>query len=257
MRLHDDRLILGVAAGFALAVTLVVTRAATHGTNELPAQQPLAADAAEPERGALELSTLHAAEPDSAARTPAAESGGDDIPALDAERRRDGRRREAELLAEFQTLRKEQGDAAFERALREALASRYEPQGRKVAGLRALHAANLPGTVALLAAAAENQSGVTDGSSVSVPRCAIKLLFERAPDSEEARRALARIAFVENARISADLRRSASTSLAASIHAHPQDEAARLLRLEAAPGELAAALQALARDPNFGAPRGE
>jgi hypothetical protein len=253
MRLSDDKLILGVAAGLALAVTLVVTHTRAQGKVELLAQTPAVENAAAAEPGALEVPGSSVADSNSNARTRASEAGGNDIPRLDAERRRDGRRREAELLAEFTTLRKQQGDEAFERALRAVLASKVEPQERKVASLRALHLADFAGTVALLAASVENQADVSDGSGPSVPRCALKLLYERAPASEAARRALVRLAFIETTRASAELRRSASSYLSASIHVPQRDEAVRLLRLEATPAELAPALEALAHDANFGA----
>jgi len=79
----------------------------------------------------------------------------------------------------------------------------------------------------------------------------LRELFERAPASEAARRALARLAFVPDPRLSDDLRRKASSSLVASLRAPRRAEAERLVRLEAHPDELDAALQALARDANF------
>jgi hypothetical protein len=139
--------------------------------------------------------------------------------------------------------------------VREVLAARSEPLARKDAGLRALHEAGLPGTDARLAAAVREQSEASDGCSPSVARCALELLYERAPAGEDARRELARLAFVEEAAVSADLRRRASTALSASIRGSPQAEAERLLRLVATSQQLDAALRLLAGDANFRAAR--
>ncbi len=254
MRLRDTFLMCGVAVSLGLAVTLVITSVGTHETTRQLPREPLASAAAGELRGVVEAPGMSVAEGAVVARTRTAsaseESG---ISPLDAERRRDGRRREAEYLAAFLALRKEQGSDAFERALRDALDGKHEPQCRKVAALRALHSAAVPGTDAVLAAAVQDQADVSDGSSLSVPRYALKLLFERAPSGEDARRALARLAFVPNARISDDLCRQASTALAGSIHGPRHDEAERLLRLETPAAQLDAALEALTRDVNFGA----
>jgi len=257
MRLRDDKLILGVAAGLALAVTLVVSSTHPNGKVELLAHMPVAENAAGAEPGALEVPEASAADTKSNVRTRASEVGGSDIPKLDAERRRDGRRREAELSAEFTTLRKEQGDEAFEHALRAVLASKSEPQERKLCALRAWNTAELPGTVALLAAVVEEETDVSASSSPALSRSALKLLFERAPSSEDARRALARFSFVPDAHVTEELRRSASSYLSASIRAPQHDEAARLLRLDTDAAVLDGALAALDRDPNFAARRGQ
>jgi hypothetical protein len=262
MRLRDEYLILGVAAGLALAVTLVVTSTAGGARREQVASAPSAAQQGAQqgaqETGALELGSPAPSDTTGIARTrTASEATDDESSSLDSRSRREGRRREAEALAQFQKLRTEQGSEALERAVREVLASRSEPLARKDAGLRALHEAGLPGTDALLAAAVREQPDVPDAFSPSVSRCALKLLYERAPASEDARRELARLAFLEEAGVSADLRRRASTALAASIRGSPRAEAERLLRLVATSKQLDAALEALARDANFGAARNE
>jgi hypothetical protein len=251
MRLSDTFLMCGVAVSLALAVTRVVTRVSTREPVQRLEQQPVSAADGAPRQAVAEAQDSSVA----LTRAAAVFDEGDDAP-LDAQRRREGRRREAEFLAEFLALRTEQGSEVFERTVREVLASRSESQGRKVAGLRALHAAGVPGTDAVLAAAVEGQADVSDGSSLSVPRCALKLLFERAPAGEDARRALARLAFVADVRISADLRRQASTALAGSIRGPRKAEVERLLSLEAKPVQLAACLEALAHDTNFGASSG-
>jgi len=254
MRLKETLLLCGVTAGLALAVTLVITG---MGTRE-PVQrlQPEHVSAAGPvdAQALIEQPGESIGESAVVARTRTAnalDDGG--ISPVDAARRREGRKREDAFLAEFLALRTEQGPEVFARSVRDVLNSRSEPQCRKAAGLRALHSAGAPGTDAVLAAAVEGQADVSDGSSLSVPRCALRLLFERAPTVEDARRALARLAFVPDVRVSPDLRREASTALAGSIRGPQHDEVVRLLRLEAAPAQLDAALAALSRDTNFGA----
>ena len=248
MRLTDKLLILGVAAGLALAATLVARSGGAREPAQQPARIPVAADE---DRAALEASVADTA-PSERTRE-ASEVAGDDIPDVGGARRREARKREAAILAEFLALRTEQGSEVFERKVRDVLASSAEPLVRKSAGLRALHSADTPGTDAVLVAAVQTQADASDGLSLSVPRCALKLLFERAPSGEEARRALARLAFVEDARVTVELRRRASLALKASIPGAPHDEIVRLLRLEATASELDAALKALEGDPNFGA----
>jgi hypothetical protein len=256
MRLQGNFLILGVTAGLALAVTLVVANVGARAPADGIAQTPLATADTGEGQGAAEHTRMSAADASEVARTRSVSaSEGEDLPPLDAERRSAGRKREAECLAEFLALRTEQGPEALERTVREVLASSSEPQVRKVAALRALHAAELPATVTLLAAAVEGQPDVSDGSTLSVPRAALKLLFERAPSGEDARRVLARLAFVQEARLSPDLRHQASTALAGSIRGPRYAEVERLLRLETAPAQLDAALRALSQDTNFGAPK--
>jgi hypothetical protein len=255
MRLREQYLILGVAAGLALAATLIVASTGRREAVEHLARPPEAAQQVTRESGELELGALASSDAVQSARTRAASEAIDEIPSGDARQRREGRRREAEALAEFQKLRAEQGNEALERAVREVLAARSEPLARKDAGLRALHEAGLPGTDARLAAAVREQSEASDGGSPSVARCALELLYERAPAGEDARRELARLAFVEEAAVSADLRRRASTALAASIRGAPQAEAERLLRLVATSQQLDAALRLLASDANFRAAR--
>jgi hypothetical protein len=250
MRPSDTFLICGVAASLGLAVALVVASVSTRETVHPSQRASLAADGA----GALlEEPGKIVSDAGAVARTRAASAleDGDNAP-LDAQRRREGRKQEAEFLAGFLALRTERGSEVFERTVRDVLASGSEPQCRKVAGLRALHAAGVPGVDAVLAAAVEGQADVSDGSSLSVPRCALTLLFARAPSGEDARRALARLAFVADVRISADLRRQASTALAGSIRGPRNEEVERLLRLEARPAQLAAALAAAGIAPATG-----
>jgi hypothetical protein len=257
MRLRDKLLLIGAAAGLALAAALVFAGRGPREPVEQLVQQPVAEGNGKPHSAVLDEGAS-ATDTGSTARTRAAsEFGSDDIPFVDADRRREARKREADFVAEFLALRTEQGSAAFERTVREVLASNREPASRKSAGLRALHTAGVPGTDAVLVAAVEQQPDVPDGASISVPRSALKLLFERAASGEDARRALARLAFVQEAHVSADLRRRASTALSASIHGAQHDEVVRLLRLEASAQQLEAALEALSRDPNFGAERHE
>src|SRR5258706_3630377 len=255
MRLRDRLLLIGAATGLALAATLVFASLRPREPVEQLARTPADADegelpAAVVDEGAPATDTA------SAARTRAtSEFASDDIPLVDAERRREARKREAELVSELLKLRTDQGNEVFERTVRDVLASSREPASRKSAGLRALHVAGVPGTDAVLAAAVENQPDVPDGASLPVPRSALKLLFERAASGEDARHALARLAFVPDAHVSPELRRRASTALAGSIRGPQHDEAERLLRLEASAAQLDAALEALSRDANFGAVR--
>jgi hypothetical protein len=253
MRLRDKLLLIGAAAGLALAAALVFTGLRPREPAGQPAQPPGPGGA--PPAVVLDGGGP-AAEASSAARTRAAsEFASDEIPSVDNDARREARKREAQFVAEFLALRTEQGNEALEHTVGEVLASESESAARKSAGLRALHSAGIPGTDAVLAAAVENQSDVADGASLSVPRSALKLLFERAASGEDARRALARLAFVPDAHVSAALRRRASTALAGSIRGPQHDEVVRLLRLEASGPQLDSALEALARDANFGARR--
>jgi hypothetical protein len=254
LRVRDKFLILGVAVGLALTVTLVIARMGPREPVEQLAQMPVAADDVGEAQEVVAEPGMSVADTATNARKRAASGANDDDTSfVDPARRRAGRKREAEFLAGFLALRTEQGPEAFERVVREAIASRREPLSRRVAGLRALHSAGVPGTDAVLAAAVEGEADVSDGYSPSVPCSALKLLFERAPSGEDARRVLARLAFVQEARVPADLRRRASTALAASIRGQQRDEVVRLLRLETTPQQLESALEALSRDTNFGA----
>jgi hypothetical protein len=242
--------------GLGLAVSLLLT-AALVLAGQRKGGEPLAQRSA-PGEGAV---PARAAQPDlaldessAAVRSRAvSEFAADEAPLVDAEQRRAARKREAGFLAEFLALRTEQGAEVLERSVREVLSSSREPAARKSAGLRALHEAGASGLDALLAVAVLEQSDVAEGASLSVPRSALKLLFERAPTSADARCELARLAFVQELHLSPALRSRASTALAASIHGLRHDEAASLLRLSTSGAELEAALQVLARDPNFGA----
>ena len=256
MTLRDRWVLFGVTASLALAVTFVFARLSK---NEPPAELgrpgPAAAiDEAWPEVDA-DLSPL-AAQPVTRVQIRPTSGASDSADAsIGPTRRREGKKREAEFFAAFSALQAEQGPEALERAVRDVLASEREPLCRKVAGLRALHTVNVPGTDTLLAAAVENQPDVSDGLSSSVPRCALRLLFARAPTGEPARKALARLAFVQDAHVSADLRRIASASLAASMPGVKREDVIALLRAETDPRLLAAAEEALSRDTNFDPPK--
>jgi len=253
-RLSQNVLILGVTVGLVLTVTLLVARTEKRESAGGVAQVNVATEPGAGVRKAAAEPELSVADPAAVARTRAiSEFASDELAPLDSERRREGRRHEAESLAQFQTLFTEQGLEALERAVQDVLGSRSESQSRKVAGLRALQVAGSPKTVSVLAAAVTGEPDSSDGTGPSVPRVALKLLFGRAPTDEEARRALTRLAFVEETRLSADLRRQASTALAGSIRVPQHDEVERLLRLETSPAQLDAALEALSRDTNFGA----
>ncbi len=76
-------------------------------------------------------------------------------------------------------------------------------------------------------------------------------LGERAASDETARRALARIAFVADARIAPTLRDRATVALVASIPGARRAVVEDLLRAVATGGELDDALGALARDARF------
>ena len=214
MHLRDDNLILGVAAGLALAVTLVVTTAVQREPAARPAATPALVQSES-------LATVAVTIPEARTRaTP--DVTNDDLSPVDAARRREMRRREAQYLEAFQTLRAEQGDAALERSVREVLAAVREPAARKIAALRALQAAGLPGADAVLSAAVESQPDVADESGASVPRAALKLLFERAPANEDARRELARLARAGGTQLSDELRKAAAAALAASTAHAPR-----------------------------------
>src|SRR5260221_6853790 len=192
MRLRDGFLMFGVTAGFALAVTLFVANSGPRepvdrpGRTSAPAEGGAQAPSETPDPFDAGVTTTASAR----SRAPS-EAAGNDVPPADEARRREARKRESAFLAQFVALRAEKGDEAFEQAARGVLASGVEPLARRVAALRALHTAGTPGIDALLARTVVEQPEVSADGSPSLPRAALKLLFERAPGSEDARRALA------------------------------------------------------------------
>jgi hypothetical protein len=253
---RDRWVLFGVTASLALAVTFVFARLSKQEPQaELGRPGPAAVlGEAWPEVDE-DLSPL-AAQP--AARVGIRPTSGESDTAdasIGPTRRREGKKREAEYFAAFSALQAERGSDALERAVRDVLASDREPVCRKVAGLRALHTASVPGTDTLLTSAVEDQPDVSDGLSSSVPRCALRLLFARAPTGEPARKALAHLAFVQEAHVSPELRRIASASLAASMPGVKREDVVVLLRAETDPRFLAGAEEALARDTNFDPPK--
>lgn len=260
MRRRDGILLIGVAASLVLAVTLVLSREGARPAAELASAPAAAAGTVGPSQPGSALESLDArlgAGSASAAERSrvAKELAGDEGLVSAAERRKEARELEAKYRAEFEALREEQGLPALEGSVRAALSAGQAPLAKRAAGLRALQEARVAGLDLLLRSIVEQEPDVSDGVTSSLPRTALKLLFERAPTEEGARRVLARIAFLREGKAADELRSAASQALVASIHGAARAEVERVLRLEASGPALERALAALAADPAFAAAR--
>lgn len=248
MRWRDDLLIAGTAVSLGLAALLVVTslRPADVAGGSTPVGPQV------PSSSAAELALPAASEASIVrARAPRA-SDADDGAFVDEALRLDATRREDAAFAELQAYGLERGREELVLRARTLLAARGESVERKLAALRVLDAAQVADLDDVLAGCLSSNARGAAGTNVSLlAKRALTRLGERAASDETARRALARIAFVADARIAPTLRDRATVALVASIPGARRAAVEGLLRAVATGGELDDALGALARDARF------